>query len=34
VTRICFKFVNIPAYDPDVKPEGAFENHTMMKSNA
>jgi hypothetical protein len=35
LTRICLKFVkDIPAYEPDVKPEGAFGKHTVMKSNA
>jgi hypothetical protein len=35
VTRICQRFVtDIPAYEPEASPEGAFGKHTAMKSNA
>jgi hypothetical protein len=35
VTRICLKFVHdIPIYELEASPEGAFGKHTIMKSNA
>jgi hypothetical protein len=34
VTRICMRFVkDIPVSKLDVKPEGAFGKHTVIKSN-
>jgi hypothetical protein len=35
VTRIVQRFMtNIPAYEPEAIPEGAFGKHTIMKTNA
>jgi len=35
VTSIVQRFVsNIPAYEPEATPKGAFGKHTVMKSNA